>query len=159
MRENTEKRARSSTMLYSDLNEDSRCFSLIITESVHSCSFSLSRTVHFRINNIVRYKLTLGEDTKTLVKIKSFIMSQRLQARYPNRNTKFLFFLLDPCNNFPCKSSKLAGRDTHSSTSLNTLSKILLTHRERRCVQQSTCPHSLHSGGPDQFFFANCPAD
>jgi hypothetical protein len=47
----------------------------MVTESIQRCPFSLCRTFHFCIREIVRYMLTLGEETKVLLKTKSFLIS------------------------------------------------------------------------------------
>jgi hypothetical protein len=144
----------------SDSNKDSRCYSLMVTESIQHCSFSLCRTFHFRIKNIVRYKLTLGEETRTLLKTKSFLMSHRLQDEHPNKNTKFLLVLLDPSISFSCMSSRFVGKVPHSNTSLKTLQQnFASTHCTNICSALSSWPQSLHSVGSRRFFFASCLVD
>jgi hypothetical protein len=45
---------------------------MMVTESIQRCPSSLCRTFHFFIREIVRYKLTLGEETEELLKQNRF---------------------------------------------------------------------------------------
>jgi hypothetical protein len=72
----------------SEFDKDSWCLSLSVTEFIQSRAFSLCSIFHFCMKDIDRKTHTSGDVATGLLKMTSFLINQRLQAKQPNKNTK-----------------------------------------------------------------------
>lgn len=132
---------------------------MLITSVIQSLSFFLFK-IYFCIKDIARKTLASSEAIITSLKIRSFLINHRLQARQTKRNMKFLFLLLEPSISLNHRSSIHTSWFGHSNASLTTFQQKLATaHCKKICSVLHIFPHNMHSIGPTQFLFLSHSAD